>query len=235
MEYGPSADYGLTAVSSDGLAYEHSVQLPGLAEETVYHLRIRAADDGGLSTVSPDAILVTQAAADSAITAWYGDSQPAGQNGDPQPWVNILGEYSGSGSLSYTLNGGSPVNLTLGSDSRRLWNDGDFNVDLPIDDLQTGNNTVVITDGSENTTVTVNYQPQSSSPPMPSTGARSRPSAKFRQLARSSTAIGCWTAAPCARPSLAMIASSAWAICRGGTMRCWSPLRSIRRSRTTTA
>ncbi|MCB9140392.1 MAG: DUF5011 domain-containing protein [Caldilineaceae bacterium] len=161
VDYGPTNAYGLSAVSSNVPTYQHRVTLSALAEDAVYHLRIHAVDDGGLSNVSPDAMLKTLAAVDSTITTWYGDSQPAGQKGDPQPWFNILGEYSGSGSLSYTLNGGVSKNLTLGSDSRRLWNAGDFNVDLPVDDLQTGTNTVVITDGSENKTVIVNYQPQS--------------------------------------------------------------------------
>jgi len=43
------------------------------------------------------------------IDVWYGSSQPFGQNGDPQVWVNILGNVSDvDGDLSlleYRLNG----------------------------------------------------------------------------------------------------------------------------------
>ncbi len=77
-------------------------------------------------------------------------------------------------SLSYTLNGGAPVTLSMGPLTisgldRRLINDGDFIVDLLVADLQTGANSVVITavDGIDDTsteTVTLDYTPGNSWP-----------------------------------------------------------------------
>jgi len=101
------------------------------------------------------------------IDVWSGLTQQFGHIGDPQPWVNILGNVSdanGISSLVYTLNGGSDVTLTVGSDGRRLQSSGDFNIDLATADLLDGPNTVVITavDGDSPTnqtvvTVTVDY------------------------------------------------------------------------------
>jgi hypothetical protein len=102
------------------------------------------------------------------IDIWYGDTQEFGNNGEPQVWCNIAGNVSDpDGSLTafyYTLNGGTPVNLNIGPDNRRLLESGDFNVDLTVGDLVTGTNTVVITaidnDANETQkTVTVNYTP----------------------------------------------------------------------------
>lgn len=101
----------------------------------------------------------------SLFNIWYGLTQSFGQFGQPQPWVNILGELestSGIESLSYTLNGGSQVALNFLKDKRRLNNDGDFNIDLLSSDLLNGENTVVVTaqkdDGSaEIETILVNY------------------------------------------------------------------------------
>jgi beta-lactam-binding protein with PASTA domain len=100
------------------------------------------------------------------IDVWYGENQSFGQYGQPQNWINILGnvfDLDGIASLSYTLNGSSPVSLRLGADGRRLAYSGDFNVDLDIADLLSGPNTLELTatDGAgneSNETVTVNYQ-----------------------------------------------------------------------------
>ncbi len=103
--------------------------------------------------------------ANSFFNIWYGLTQSFGQFGQPQPWVNVLGELentSGIESLSYTLNGSSQVALNFLKDKRRLNNDGDFNIDLLSSDLINGQNTVVVTaqkdDGSaEIETILVNY------------------------------------------------------------------------------
>ncbi|WP_370391138.1 T9SS type A sorting domain-containing protein [uncultured Winogradskyella sp.] len=101
------------------------------------------------------------------IDIWYGDTQEYGNNGEPQVWCNILGNVSDTDagsitSLNYSLNGGSTVDLEIGPDNRRLENIGDFNVDLNVNDLVPGSNTVEITaiDNDSNTTtktVTINY------------------------------------------------------------------------------
>jgi hypothetical protein len=69
----------------------------------------------------------------TTITFWHPKRLTFSQTGTPQRWVNILGNVSdpvGVASLSYTLNGGSSVVLTIGPDGRRLAHAGDFNVDI---------------------------------------------------------------------------------------------------------
>ncbi|MFZ5871129.1 MAG: InlB B-repeat-containing protein, partial [Actinomycetota bacterium] len=83
-----------------------------------------------------------------AIDIWYGDEQVFGRNGQSQRWVNVLGnagDEDGVSSLSYTVNGGSPRPLRMGPDLRRLYGTGDFNVEIPYDELLDGPNAVVLT------------------------------------------------------------------------------------------
>ncbi|MBX7250396.1 MAG: InlB B-repeat-containing protein [Candidatus Promineofilum sp.] len=99
------------------------------------------------------------------INVWYGATQAAGLRGDPQKWVNILGNVSSAvpiTSLTYTLNGGPPQNLSRGPDNLRLAQAGDFNIELDYTDLLMGSNQVVITAldsalTSSQAVVTVNY------------------------------------------------------------------------------
>ncbi|MDX1436060.1 MAG: hypothetical protein R3335_04570, partial [Anaerolineales bacterium] len=106
------------------------------------------------------------------IDLFYGTSQSFGGFGSPQTWVNILGNVSdpsGVDNLSYRLNGGPSKPLSIGPDTRRLEYSGDFNIDLHINDLNNGINTVVITatDNLSNVsqeTVTVNYNAATSWP-----------------------------------------------------------------------
>ena len=109
--------------------------------------------------------VATMAAAAPTINVWYGNNQSFGQIGNPQTAINILGNVSdsnGVSSLSYTLNGGTPVNLSRGPDSRRLLSPGDFNIDINTSSLNNGSNTVVITatnslNETSTATVTVQY------------------------------------------------------------------------------
>ncbi|HHQ14683.1 MAG TPA: hypothetical protein ENK16_06615, partial [Chromatiales bacterium] len=60
---------------------------------------------------------VAAVAAGPVIDIWYGGTQSFGQTGNPQIWVNILGNASdpdGVTDLSYTLNGGAPQPLSMG-------------------------------------------------------------------------------------------------------------------------
>ena len=90
------------------------------------------------------------------IDIWYGEEQPAGENlqvfgqpGVPQRWVNILGNVSGPeevASLTYSLNGGPELPLSVGPDQRRLDRTGDFNVEIDYADLLDGTpNQLIIT------------------------------------------------------------------------------------------
>lgn len=100
------------------------------------------------------------------IAIWYGDTQVFGPNGDPQKWVNIMGNVSGPNpitSLTYTLNGGPSIPLQIGPDDRRKAEPGDFNIELDYTKLNNGANTVFIlaqdsTGAADQTTVTVDYQ-----------------------------------------------------------------------------
>lgn len=109
-----------------------------------------------------------QSAVDAPIiNLWYTNNQTFGQNGDPQKWVNIVGNVNSAvtlANLSYTLNGGASRVISAGPNGSRLSKKGDFNIDIDYTDLVTGANTVVITAtdisaGVTTANVTVNYQP----------------------------------------------------------------------------
>ncbi|MCL7414070.1 MAG: DUF1349 domain-containing protein, partial [ANME-2 cluster archaeon] len=81
------------------------------------------------------------------ITVWYGNSQKFGQKGNPQKWVNILGntyDPSGIASLNYSLNNGIVQTLSIGPDGKRLQSNGDFNIEIDYTELNCGNNLLII-------------------------------------------------------------------------------------------
>ncbi len=88
--------------------------------------------DGNQSVAANVDILVRD-----AIHVWYGTEQTFGANGDAQQWVNLLGNVVTTDlvGFSYSLNGGPVRNLSVGPDTRRLQNDGDFNIDINFDEL----------------------------------------------------------------------------------------------------
>ncbi len=166
VEYGLTTSYELGMVSDAGGLWAHSILVDDLQTGVTYHYRVVADDGTNPPTVGSDQTVLLDPTG-PLIDVWYGLSQDFGTIGLPQPWCNVLGrvmDVDGVNSLSYTLNGGAPVPLTIGPDSRRLQNGGDFNVDLATADLDVGANTVVITavDGASNVsvrTVMVNYTP----------------------------------------------------------------------------
>lgn len=101
------------------------------------------------------------------IDIWYGLNQSFGQLGKPQGQINVVGNVSddnGITSLTYSLNSGPQIPLSIGLDTRRLLNQGDFNVELFDNDpaLLTGVNQLIITatNGLSDTsseTVILNY------------------------------------------------------------------------------
>ena len=99
------------------------------------------------------------------LDIWYGNNQSFGQLGNPQQVVNILGnvkDIHGVQSLTYSVNGGTAQNLTIGPDEARLQNRGDFNAEVDRALLNEGNNTVVVTAVDllgfvATETITVNY------------------------------------------------------------------------------
>lgn len=85
--------------------------------------------------------------ANPSINIWYGSEQWFGQLGNPQEWVNILGNVSspvGIDSLRFSLNGGKSRRLSVGPDRRRLASAGDFNAEIGIEELADGLNVVKI-------------------------------------------------------------------------------------------
>lgn len=100
------------------------------------------------------------------IVVWYGTEQTFGQLGNPQRAVNILGNVSdprGILRFTYSINGGPPVFLTQGPDTRRLLGTGDFNIDIPTASLKNGSNILFISATNNlretaSVTITVNYQ-----------------------------------------------------------------------------
>jgi len=104
------------------------------------------------------------------ISIWYGDNQRFGDLGVPQVWLNILGdvqvdEAASLAMFTYSLNGGDPVNLSVGPDNRRLAFEGEFNVEMAITEVQDGANVVEITaidTFGQITTETVNFNYDSS-------------------------------------------------------------------------
>ena len=82
------------------------------------------------------------------IDVWYGPRQRCGRLGIPQRWINVLGTVSvpeGLESLTYRLNGGKPKALNVGPDGLRLRAPGDFNAEIPVTELRTGQNEVLLT------------------------------------------------------------------------------------------
>ncbi len=82
------------------------------------------------------------------INVWYGSQQTFGANGQPQQWVNVLGDVSdpaGMASLAYSLNGGPGSPLSMGENGVRLVEPGEFNVELDYASLLAGPNTVHLT------------------------------------------------------------------------------------------
>lgn len=127
--------------------------------------------------VAKPGTLFQSAANAPTINVWYGTNQTFGPNGDPQKWVNIMGNVTSAApltSLTYSLNGGPNKTLSIGPNSSRLVRSGDFNIELDYTDLLAGNNTVTIvaTDNVGGVTpanVTVNYQARAAGWPTPQT------------------------------------------------------------------
>jgi len=163
IEYGTTPNYGSSKPVSGGSTF-HSATLTNLEPGQTYHYRILSTDSFNQSSVTKDFEFRIEQSSD--IDIWYGQDQTFGQIGQTQPWVNILGElpnYDGNTTLEYSLNGGTPVPLSIGQDFRRLSAAGDFNIDLATAKLLVGDNSVVITatdnlNNQATQAVTVSYQ-----------------------------------------------------------------------------
>lgn len=93
---------------------------------------------------------------------WYGKQQRYGHVGKPQRWINLLGTAHDAVSLVYKLNDADPVALSLGPDTLRLAETGDFNAEISCEALLEGKNeiTFIAKDANGNSvteSVTVDY------------------------------------------------------------------------------
>jgi hypothetical protein len=167
VEYGLTAGYELGSVSDPTLRLTHSLTVPGLLSATPYHFRI-VSDDKHPSNVTTtgDITTATTSPTPPTIAVWYGNDQPFGKPGAPQRRADILGNVSdpdGMASLSYRLNSGDSVKLSIGPDTRLLSRPGDFKIDIPYAPLVVGPNSVEIrafdTFGEMNvTTITLTHK-----------------------------------------------------------------------------
>ncbi|MPZ26524.1 MAG: hypothetical protein GEV12_08715 [Micromonosporaceae bacterium] len=148
VELGTDDSYGDTSQTTTA-GTVHGVQLADLERDTTYHYRLVATDPDGQVVRTEDATFTTAAGnTGPTIDVWYGREQVTGPVAPAQQWVNVLGNVrdpDGVSSLRYSVNGNGPRPLTLGPDTRRLQWPGDFNADIPVDDLAPGTNEVTIT------------------------------------------------------------------------------------------
>jgi hypothetical protein len=116
---GETLDLGFSEEHTD-LKTSHTILIADLQPET---FSVTTLPVGGLGPTT--------------IDMWYGVDQTFGARGRPQRWLNVLGNTSdpdGVVSLTYSLNAGPEVPLNLGPDDFRLDEDGDFNIEIDIND-----------------------------------------------------------------------------------------------------
>jgi hypothetical protein len=97
--------------------------------------------------------------ADHPISFWYGPAQRFGHLGQAQRWINVLGHIAASEeieSIQFTINSNDPRPLNLGSDLHRLAHPGDFNIEVAWDEVEEGENTLVVTAQTKNGEVWTN-------------------------------------------------------------------------------
>ncbi len=148
VEYGTTQDFELGYVGYSDFSVQHYVEIDGLQLDTTYYFRAVSDDVSENRAVSNSYTVTTPINIDMPeITVWYGHNQRFGDIGTPQRWINVLGNITNSSnveSVTYALNRGVAKSLSLGPDGRRLVNEGDFNVELSVDEILDGENTVEI-------------------------------------------------------------------------------------------
>jgi hypothetical protein len=141
-ENGPVSDSALTA--------SHSLTVTGLDCETTYHYQLSSTDAAGNTAVTPDATFTTTACGSSSgpdIDVWYGLNQRFGHLANSQIWITIPGTVTSSEGIdevTYQLNGAAAQPLSVGPDTRRLAEPGDFIIELDRASLPSGHNEVDI-------------------------------------------------------------------------------------------
>jgi regulation of enolase protein 1 (concanavalin A-like superfamily) len=147
VEYGQTTAYELGSVVGNGRLQRDAVVIGNLQTGATYHFRINVTDAAG-NTRQSDDLTAVAIRVGPIVDIWYGLTQEFGRIGTPTPFDNVLGratDPNGVTALSYTLNGGPARSLSMGPDTRRLAQAGDFNIDLPVSSLLPGANQVRIT------------------------------------------------------------------------------------------
>ncbi|MBK5226454.1 MAG: DNRLRE domain-containing protein [Thermoleophilia bacterium] len=98
VEYGTTTSYGSSTSIAQAMVNQHTVALPGLTEDTVYHYRVKSTDLFGNTTVSGDHVFQTA----KLVTI-----QPASVQGQ-DTWITNSGA---------TLNYGGSTDLNIGNQS----------------------------------------------------------------------------------------------------------------------
>ena len=81
------------------------------------------------------------------INVWYGNNQVFGTAGITQRFINILGNVQDDdnvSTLTYSLNSGPELPLTIGGDGKRLIRSGDFNVEIETAGLLSGSHQIAL-------------------------------------------------------------------------------------------
>ena len=168
LEFAKTSDTLATTLFSSA-AYTHIVEINEIELGAPYTYRINALDFHGNTSRSDarELLIPKPKTADIELHIWDGLNQRYGDPGNPQKWVNILGNVLPKGqtrSVTYSLNGSKSVRLRLGADGRRLVNSGDFNIEIPTKALQSGANIVEVVardrrGGTATATIRVEWQP----------------------------------------------------------------------------
>ncbi|MCA9130832.1 MAG: hypothetical protein KDB22_27295 [Planctomycetales bacterium] len=104
-------------------------------------------DDAASQSVTEERTSVGQRSSES-IQFWYGDYQQFGHlGGHPQRWINVVGHAQPIGlvTLSYQLDDGPMNELAFREDYKRIAADGDFNVELLVNELTSGQHSLTVT------------------------------------------------------------------------------------------
>lgn len=164
VSVGTTSEYSGGEFGSAYLSRDHQVTVTGLSPGRTYNFQANSVDAAGHVTAAPNATFETLAGGGPAIDVWNGTDQTFGAHGRSQAWANIMGnavDSDGVSSMTYSLNGGEEQPITVGPNERRLQDTGDFNADIPFDDLAVGVNEVRLTatdGGGARSSVTVNVE-----------------------------------------------------------------------------
>ncbi len=179
LSFGLDAGYGTDVVGTSGDSLSHQFLLTGLTTDVTYHFSIQATDALSNTGATADQQFLNVAQPPVVIDVWGGLNQRVGHLGTAQADFNLMGniqDWENLVSLTYSVNGGPEQPLNWGNrpdgfgDGRRLARNGDFNVDLALDQLLPGSNTITVhavDNGGNEPMVTATVTLETGSTPFP--------------------------------------------------------------------